>query len=131
MSDPQAALFEAAENNFDLVIVNANFEDYDPLRLCSQLRSLERTRYIPILLITEQGQDDMVVRALDLGVNDYIQRPVDPNELVARCLTQIRRKHCNDRLRMQRQADDRDGRHGRADRAAQSSLPRHAYEAAY
>lgn len=34
----------------------------------------------------------MVVRALDLGVNDYIVRPVDPNELVARSLTQIRRR---------------------------------------
>ncbi|RFB96406.1 PleD family two-component system response regulator [Rhizobium leguminosarum bv. trifolii] len=99
LSDPQAALFEAAESPFDLVIVNANFDDYDPLRLCSQLRSLERTRFLPILIITEQGADEMVVRALDLGVNDYIIRPVDPNELVARSLTQIRRKRCNDRLR--------------------------------
>ncbi|UWM77075.1 PleD family two-component system response regulator [Rhizobium sp. WSM4643] len=99
LSDPQAALFEAAESAFDLVIVNANFDDYDPLRLCSQLRSLERTRFLPILIITEQGADDMVVRALDLGVNDYIIRPVDANELVARSLTQIRRKRYNDRLR--------------------------------
>ncbi|ARM11891.1 MULTISPECIES: PleD family two-component system response regulator [Rhizobium] len=99
LSDPQAALFEAAEHAFDLVIVNANFDDYDPLRLCSQLRSLERTRFLPILIITEQGADEMVVRALDLGVNDYIVRPVDPNELVARSLTQIRRKRYNDRLR--------------------------------
>ncbi|MDQ0320315.1 two-component system cell cycle response regulator [Pararhizobium capsulatum DSM 1112] len=99
MSDPQAALFEAAERSFDLVIVNSNFDDYDPLRLCSQLRSLERTRYIPVLLIAEQGHDEMVVRALDLGVTDYLVRPVDPNELVARSLTQIRRKHYNDRLR--------------------------------
>jgi two-component system cell cycle response regulator len=99
ISDPQAALFEAAENPFELVIVNANFDDYDPLRLCSQFRSLERTRFLPILIITEQGADDMVIRALDLGVNDYIVRPVDPNELVARCLTQIRRKRYNDLLR--------------------------------
>ncbi|WP_027665385.1 PleD family two-component system response regulator [Rhizobium leguminosarum] len=99
LSDPQAALFEAAESVFDLVIVNANFDDYDPLRLCSQLRSLERTRFLPILIITEQGADEMVVRALDLGVNDYIIRPVDPNELIARSLTQIRRKRYNDRLR--------------------------------
>ncbi|MGO8091103.1 PleD family two-component system response regulator [Rhizobium leguminosarum] len=99
LSDPQAALFEAAESAFDLVIVNANFDDYDPLRLCSQLRSLERTRFLPILIITEQGADEMVARALDLGVNDYIIRPVDPNELVARSLTQIRRKRYNDRLR--------------------------------
>ncbi|MBB3446303.1 PleD family two-component system response regulator [Rhizobium sp. BK379] len=99
LSDPQAALFEAAENGFELVIVNANFDDYDPLRLCSQFRSLERTRFLPILIITEQGADDMVIRALDLGVNDYIVRPVDPNELVARSLTQLRRKRYNDRLR--------------------------------
>ncbi|WLR93970.1 PleD family two-component system response regulator [Shinella zoogloeoides] len=99
MSDPQAALFQAAESNYELVIVNANFEDYDPLRLCSQLRSLERTRFLPILLIAEQGHDDLIVRALDLGVTDYLMRPIDPNELIARSLTQIRRKRCNDRLR--------------------------------
>ncbi|MBB5277643.1 two-component system cell cycle response regulator [Rhizobium rosettiformans] len=99
MSDPQAAVFEAAENSFDLVIVNGNLEDYDPLRLCSQIRSLERTRFIPILLITEQGDEQMIIRALDLGVNDYIVRPLDPNELIARSLTQVRRKRYNDRLR--------------------------------
>lgn len=99
MSDPQAALFEAAEKPFELVIVNANFAEYDPLRLCSQLRSLERTRYLPILLIAEQGHDDMIVRALDLGVTDYLVRPIDPNELLARSFTQIRRKRYNDRLR--------------------------------
>jgi two-component system cell cycle response regulator len=99
MSDPQAALFQAAESNYELVIVNANFAEYDPLRLCSQLRSLERTRFLPILLIAEQGDDDLIVRALDLGVTDYLMRPIDPNELIARSLTQIRRKRCNDRLR--------------------------------
>ncbi|WP_085025139.1 PleD family two-component system response regulator [Ensifer aridi] len=120
ISDPQAALFEAAENSFDLVIVNANFDDYDPLRLCSQLRSLERTRFIPLLLVTEQGHDEMIVRALELGVTDYIMRPVDPNELVARSLTQIRRKLCNDRLRASVQqtielaiTDDLTGLHNR------------------
>jgi two-component system cell cycle response regulator len=100
VSDPQVGLFQAAENPYDLVIVNANFEDYDPLRLCSQLRSLERTRFLPILLVTEVGADDMIVRALDIGVNDYIVRPLDPNELLARTLTQIKRKRYNDRLRM-------------------------------
>lgn len=99
LSDPQAAVFEAAENGYDLVIVNSNLADYDPLRFCSQLRSLERTRFIPILLITEQGDEHMIIRALDLGVNDYIVRPLDPNELVARALTQVRRKRYNDRLR--------------------------------
>ncbi|NSX85301.1 PleD family two-component system response regulator [Agrobacterium tumefaciens] len=100
VTEPQAALLKAAGNPFELVIVNSNFENYDPLRLCSQLRSLERTRFLPLLLVAEQGADDMVARALDLGVNDYILRPIDPNELVARSLTQIRRKRYNEHLRL-------------------------------
>lgn len=99
MSDPQAAIFEAAENPFDLVIINGSTDHYDPLRLCAQLRQLERTRFMPLLLATETGDEDIIVRALDLGVNDYIVRPLDPNELVARTLTQIKRKRYNDRLR--------------------------------
>lgn len=99
IGDPQAALFEAAEKPYELVIVSSKLEDYDPLRLCSQLRSLERTRFIPMLVVAEQGEDDLVIRALDLGVNDYLLRPLDPNELVARSVTQIRRKRYTDRLR--------------------------------
>jgi two-component system cell cycle response regulator len=99
LSDPQAAVFEAAEGLYDMVIVNSNFEDYDPLRLCSQLRSLERSRFLPVLLVVDQGGEAMVVRALEIGVNDYIVRPLDPNELLVRCLTQIKRKRYNDRLR--------------------------------
>lgn len=98
-SDPQAAIFEAAEGAYDMIIVNSNFDDYDPLRLCSQLRSLERSRFIPILLVVDQGGEPMVVRALELGVNDYIVRPIETNELIVRCLTQIRRKRFNDQLR--------------------------------
>lgn len=99
LNDPQAAVFEAAEGSYDLIIVNSNFDDYDPLRLCSQLRSLERSRFVPVLLVVDQGGEPMVVRALELGVNDYILRPVEPNELVVRALTQIRRKRFNDQLR--------------------------------
>ncbi|MEQ8479828.1 MAG: PleD family two-component system response regulator [Hoeflea sp.] len=99
IGDPQAALFEAAEKPYELIIVSSALEDYDPLRLCSQLRSLERTRFIPVLMVAEQGEEDLVIRALDLGINDYLVRPLDPNELVARSITQIRRKRYADCLR--------------------------------
>src|SRR5690606_5240436 len=99
IGDPQAALFEAAEKPYGLVIVSSALEDYDPLRLCSQLRSLERTRFIPMLMVAEQGEEDLVIRALDLGVNDYLLRPLDPNELVARSVTQIRRMRYTGQLR--------------------------------
>lgn len=99
MSDPQAALFEAAERPYDLAIISDNFTNYDPLRLCSQLRSVERTRFLPVMLMAEAGSQALVTRALELGVNDYIQRPIDPHELLARANTQIKRKRYNDHLR--------------------------------
>ena len=51
------------------------------------------------LLITDANETQMVMRALDLGVNDYIIRPIDANELRARVRTQLRRKLYQDRLR--------------------------------
>jgi two-component system cell cycle response regulator len=96
---PQEALFRAAEGDFDLVIVNLQLAAQDPLRLCSHLRSLERTRTLPILLLSEPEDTARLLRGLDLGVNDYVVRPVDRHELLARVRTQVRRKRGNDRLR--------------------------------
>jgi len=97
--DPQEALFRVAENNYEAVIVSLSLNDFDGLRLCSQLRSLERTRTLPMLVITDLDDDAKVSRALELGVNDYIRRPIDKNEMLARVRTQIKRKRYNDCLR--------------------------------
>ncbi len=98
-SDPQEALFKAAENEFDLALVSFDSSKHDGLRLCSQLRSLDRTRTLPILAIDGPELEARLMRALDLGVNDYILRPIDRNEMAARVRTQIRRKRYADRLR--------------------------------
>ncbi len=97
--DPQAALFRGIEGNYDLFIISLGLQDYDALRLCSQLRSLERSRQLPVLCIAEMEDRARVLRGLDLGVNDYLMRPIDRNELIARVSTQIRRKRYADSLR--------------------------------
>jgi len=79
--------------------VASGFSSLDPLRLCSQLRSLDRTRFLPIILVVDEGEDDRVIRGLELGINDFVVRPVDRQELIARLRTQVRRKRYNDRLR--------------------------------
>ncbi len=96
---PARALLRLPDGNFDLMIVSLNLEHADGLRLCSQVRSLDRTRHLPILVLTEAGDDGRLLRGLDMGVNDYIVRPVDPNELLARVRTQVRRKRFTDHLR--------------------------------
>jgi len=96
---PHEALFRAAEGEFDLMIVALELRDFDALRLCAQIRSLERTRMLPILLVADPDQTARVIRGLEVGVNDYLLRPLDANELVARVRTQIRRKRYTERLR--------------------------------
>jgi two-component system, cell cycle response regulator len=97
--DPTEALFHAAEGNYDLVIVSLDLDNFDGLRLCSQLRSLERTRNVPILAVAEADNNTRLVRALEIGVNDYLVRPFDKNEIMARVRTQIRKKRYAERLR--------------------------------
>jgi two-component system cell cycle response regulator len=98
-SDPNEALFHAAEGNYDLMIVSLGLENFDGLRLCSQVRSLERTRNVAILAIAEAEGNTRLVRGLEIGVNDYLTRPIDKNELMARVRTQIRKKRYTERLR--------------------------------
>src|SRR5215831_143161 len=98
-ADPNAGLFHAAEGNYDLLIVSLALENFDALRLCSQLRSLDRTRNVPILAIADADSDARLVRGLEIGINDYLSRPIDKNELMARVRTQIRKRRYTERLR--------------------------------
>ena len=93
------ALERALGEEFDLVIVSLTLMNEDGLRLCSQLRSHERTRQVPILLMIDEGDLQRVAKGLELGANDYVIKPIDRNELQARVRTQVRRKRYQDRLR--------------------------------
>jgi two-component system, cell cycle response regulator len=98
-ADPNRGLFHAAEGNYDLVIVSLALKNFDGLRLCSQIRSLDRTRNVPILAVAEADNNQKLVRGLEIGVNDYLIRPIDKNEMLARVRTQIKKKRYTERLR--------------------------------
>ena len=89
----------AGMDPFDLAIVNLNLRSSDALRLVSRLRALDKTRYTPILLVAEEHEMDKIAKGLDLGVNDYLIKPIDRNELLARVRTQIKRQRYQERLR--------------------------------
>lgn len=97
--NPDKAVDQAREHNVDLLIVSLALADFDGLRICSQARSREPTRSLPILLIADHEDRQKVLRGLDLGVNDYLTRPIDRNELLARARTNILQKRYADRLR--------------------------------
>jgi two-component system cell cycle response regulator len=97
--DLQEALLRLGQSAYDVAIVSLNLAGADGLRLCSQVRAIERTRHLPIIVVVQPDEEARLLRALDMGVNDYLTRPIDSNELLARVRTQIRRKRHSDYLR--------------------------------
>jgi two-component system cell cycle response regulator len=98
-SNGKQALQMLNTSHFDLVMLAMHLDTDDSLRILSQIRSNEKSRNIPVLVLTEEGDETMLAKALDMGVTDYVTRPVDANELKARVRTQIRRRRFQERLR--------------------------------
>jgi two-component system, cell cycle response regulator len=95
----EEALVRVRGGDYDLIVVSLGMRGFDGLRLCSQLRSLPEGRNVPILVVVSDSDRRKLTQALEMGVNDYLTRPVDKNELVARVRTQLRKKKYADRLR--------------------------------
>jgi two-component system cell cycle response regulator len=95
----EEALVRVRGGDYDLIVVSLGMRGFDGLRLCSQLRSLPEGRNVPILVVVTDGDRRKLNQALEMGVNDYLTRPVDKNELVARVRTQLRKKRYQERLR--------------------------------
>lgn len=93
------AMSEISSADYDLMVISLNLSSEDGLRLCSHLRSSDITRSIPILMVAEDADMSRIAHGLEIGAHDYILRPVDSNELLARVRTQIRRKRFQERLR--------------------------------
>jgi two-component system cell cycle response regulator len=90
---------QVLDSSYELIILSLSMPDGDPLRLVSHWRASECFRQLPILLLADEGELPRLAKGLDLGANDYLVRPVDRNELMARVRSQVRRKRLQDRLR--------------------------------
>ena len=97
-SEPDKALL-TARGPVDLVIVNVTARSFDGLRFAAQIRSDEQTRHLPILGVIDPDDRTRMVKALEIGFNDVLTRPVDAQELSARVKSQVRGKRYHDFLR--------------------------------
>ncbi len=88
---------DAATPNF--IIIDLYLADVDALRLSAGLRVKDGLRFSSILLLADSTDQARITKALELGVNDYVMKPIDPSELIARVRTQARHHHYRDRLR--------------------------------
>ncbi|WP_068713739.1 response regulator [Vibrio tritonius] len=75
------ALERALEQKVDLFLVDINMPKMDGFTLVKELRSREDLADIPVIMISTEAQEDDQVKAIDVGVNLYLVKPVNPEEL--------------------------------------------------
>ncbi len=90
---------ERSSKDFDLIILDISMLEEDGLRLLSQMRSKEHLRHVPILIIAAEEELENAARGLEMGALDYILKPIEVNELMARASIQVKRKRFQDHLK--------------------------------
>lgn len=95
----QALEFARNPNALDLILISTQLADIDGLRLATQFKAIEQVRNVPIVMLVDEDEQHLMLKGLELGVNDYLLTPVDFNEMFARIKTQIRRKKYQEALK--------------------------------
>lgn len=96
--DGTVAIDSALEDSYELVILSMDLLKEDSLRLVAQLRAREELRNLPILVLVEEHEQEILAKAFEVGVHDYLVRPIESSELILRSRTQIRHRRYQERL---------------------------------
>ena len=84
------ALELVAKDKPDLILLDVMMPDMDGMEVCQRLQELEDTRSIPVIFITARSSKESKLEGLAVGAVDYITKPIDLDETLARVQTQLR-----------------------------------------
>ncbi len=87
--DGRDAYERAMSQPFDLIILDINLPGMDGFAICKELR--EQGKKMPILMLTARGKRQEIIQGLNLGADDYLPKPFDLEELLARVRSLLRR----------------------------------------
>lgn len=82
--DGEAGLTAALEGEFDLVLLDSMMPKLTGVEVCRRLRDDDRTRRVPIVMLTVKSQEADVQRGFAAGADDFVAKPFSPRELVSR-----------------------------------------------
>jgi putative two-component system response regulator len=97
----QQAADTLKQTEFDVVVADVCMPGLDGFALLEWLRHAERTRDLPLIMLTGAHEPGLKRRALDLGATDLLTKPADPDELIARIRSALRLKSFQDQLKHQ------------------------------
>jgi len=87
----EKALLQAGTELPELILLDVLLPGIDGIQVCRLLRAEEKTRSIPIVMVTAKGEEADIVEGLEAGADDYITKPFSPRVLVARIQAVLRR----------------------------------------
>lgn len=97
-ADGEEALDAVRRWQPDLVLLDVVMPRLDGIEVCRRIKSDAANRHLPVVLVTSLGSTEDRVRGLEAGADDFLTKPVDRHELLARVVTLIRTKQVYDRL---------------------------------
>ena len=87
----ESALTEIRKNLPDLIVLDLMLPGMDGIEICRRLKEDEKTKHIPILMVTAKSEDSDIILGLEMGADDYITKPFSPKVLLARIRAVLRR----------------------------------------
>ncbi|MCF8039996.1 MAG: fused response regulator/phosphatase [Desulfohalobiaceae bacterium] len=79
----------------DLILLDISMPRKDGFQACTELKQDEATRQVPIIFLSGRSDTDDIVKGLEIGGNDYITKPFNKSEILARIRTQLKMYHLN------------------------------------
>ncbi|MDM8549293.1 response regulator [Desulfobacterales bacterium HSG2] len=99
----EAGLAIAAETPLDVAVIDVQMPGMDGIEMCRRLKSDDATANMPVILLTaHKSTPQLKVKGLDAGADDFITKPVDSHELIAKIKVMLRIKKAEDTLRRDR-----------------------------
>ena len=81
-TDGEEAVRKAEEESPDLILMDVVMPKKNGFETCREIRGNQKTANIPVILVTTRGEEQCVETGFESGCNDYITKPVNPQELV-------------------------------------------------
>lgn len=98
-SDGATALRLAREQRPDLILVDVNMPGMGGFEFCERIRQEPLTREIPVIMVTGETSVEAIEKAFMAGATDYVRKPFNPRELMARARNALQLKRSTDELR--------------------------------
>jgi len=96
--DGEEALRRAKRGAIDLILLDVMMPKLNGYEVCERIKRDEKARFIPVIMVTALQEIEDKIRGIEAGADDFLNKPVNMHELLARTKSLVRLKHLNDHL---------------------------------